>query len=234
MSDGVEWALHSCTVLATLPSDQALPAAKLAELHDLPPAYLAKHLQAMAAAGITEAVPGPRGGYRLARPPAEISLLDVVQAVDGSERAFRCSEIRQRGPVAGPPSAYRGRCGIARAMDRAEDAWRAELAATTVADLVADLLVSVPAELLQAGATWVQQVEVRRRRRRAGAGDEVDTRRSGGRGVREVEALAAGPPRRRRAGSADPGAAAGSARRQSRRTAVVGPEAPPREGEEGS
>src|SRR5688500_11934848 len=104
MSDGVEWALHSCTVLATLPSDQALPAAKLAELHELPPAYLAKHLQAMTGAGITEAVSGPRGGYRLARPPAAISLLDVVQAVDGLERSFRCREIRQQGPVAGPPS----------------------------------------------------------------------------------------------------------------------------------
>jgi Rrf2 family protein len=81
MSEGVEWVLHCCTVLATLPSDETLPAAKLAELHDVAPAYLAKHLQATAAAGITETVPGPRGGYRLARPPAEISILDVVQAV---------------------------------------------------------------------------------------------------------------------------------------------------------
>ena len=167
MSDGVEWSLHCCTVLATLPSDQALPAAKLAELHDLPPAYLAKHLPALTAAGIAESVPGPRGGYRLARPPTAISLLDVVTAVDGVERAFRCGEIRQQGPVAGPPSAYRRKCGIARAMWRAEDAWRAELRSTTVADLVADLLVSVPPDLLLAGAEWVQQVEVQRGRRRA-------------------------------------------------------------------
>jgi Rrf2 family protein len=234
MSDGVEWALHSCTVLATLPSDQALPAAKLAELHDLPPAYLAKHLQAMAAAGITEAVPGPRGGYRLARPPAEISLLDVVHAVEGSESAFRCSEIRQRGPVAGPPSAYRGRCGIARAMDRAEDAWRAELSATTVADLVADLVVSVPSELLQAGAAWVQQVEVRRRSRNARPRGAAHASGSGGRGIRGAAAPPAGPPRRRGGGAVAPGPAAGSGRQRSQRTAVVGPEAPPREGEEGS
>ena len=33
MSDGVEWALHCCTVLAALPSDQALPAARLAEFN---------------------------------------------------------------------------------------------------------------------------------------------------------------------------------------------------------
>jgi len=166
MSEGVEWTLHCCTVLATLPTGQTLPAAKLAELHDVPPAYLAKHLQATAGARITETVPGPRGGYRLARPAAEISVLDVVLAVDGEETAFRCSEIRQQGPVAGPPSTYRTPCGIARAMWRAEDAWRAELQATTIADLVAELLVSVPFEQLQAGAEWIQQVEVARGRRR--------------------------------------------------------------------
>jgi Rrf2 family protein len=173
MSEGVEWVLHSCTVLATLPSDQALPAAKLAELHDVPPAYLAKHLQAAAAAGITQSVAGPLGGYRLARPPTEISLLDVVLAVDGDAAAFRCDEIRQRGPVVGPASAYRRPCGIARAMRRAEDAWRTELATTTIADLVMELLVSVPSELLQAGAEWVQQVEVTRRQRRAGPAPAV-------------------------------------------------------------
>jgi Rrf2 family protein len=165
MSDGVEWLLHACTVLATLPSDQALPAAKLAELHGVPPAYLAKHLQAATAAGITESIPGPRGGYRLAKPPAEITLLEVVLAADGDDTAFRCTEIRQRGPVAGPPSTFRRPCGIARAMWRAEDAWRAELAATTIADLVMDLIVTVPAEVLQAGSEWVQQVEVNRRNR---------------------------------------------------------------------
>ena len=165
MSDGVEWTLHCCAVLAALPTGQTLPAAKLAELHDLPPAYLAKHLQATSAAGITESVPGPRGGYRLAKPPTEISLLEVVLAVDGDDRAFRCSEIRKRGPAAGPARAYRRPCGIARAMWRAEDAWRAELQDTSIADLVMELLATVPAEVLQAGAEWVQQVEITRRTR---------------------------------------------------------------------
>ena len=165
MSDGVEWALHCCTVLATLPADQALPAARLAEFHEVPPAYLAKHLQALTAAGITLSVPGPRGGYRLARPPAEVSVLDVVQAVDGEETAFRCSEIRQRGPAAGGPELYRRPCGIARAMWRAEDAWRAELAATSIGDLVVELMATVPRRQLVKGAEWVQSVEINRRSR---------------------------------------------------------------------
>lgn len=167
MSDGVEWSLHCCTVLAVLGEGQTLPAARLAEFHDVPPAYLAKHLQALAAAGIVSSVAGPRGGYRLARPPAEVTLLDVVLAVDGEETAFRCSEIRQRGPVAAAPDspAYRRPCGIARAMWRAEDAWRAELRATTVADLIDDLLATVPPDQLLRGAAWVQEVQIRRGRR---------------------------------------------------------------------
>src|SRR5947209_8292305 len=103
MSDGVEWAIHCCTVLALLPPDLALPAPRLAEFHGVPPAYLAKQLQALARAGIAESVPGARGGYRLARPADEITLLDVVHAIDGPEPAFRCTEIRRRGPAAVDP-----------------------------------------------------------------------------------------------------------------------------------
>jgi Rrf2 family protein len=166
MSDAVEWSMHCCTLLATLPADRTLPAARLAEFHDVPPAYLAKALQAMTAAGITESRPGPRGGYRLARPPAEITLLEVVLAVDGEDPAFRCDEIRRRGPASSDdPKAYPRPCGIARAMWRAEDAWRAELAATTVADLVTELIATVPSVLLQRGAEWIQSVEIKRRQR---------------------------------------------------------------------
>ena len=164
MSDAVEWSIHCCTVLAALPEDQALPAASLAEFHEVPPAYLAKALQALAGAGIVESRPGPLGGYRLARPPSEITVLDVVLAVDGDETAFQCSEIRQRGPAATPgSSAYRRPCGIARVMWRAEDAWRAELGAVSVADIVIELFETVPAAQLVKGAEWVKDVGIRRR-----------------------------------------------------------------------
>jgi Rrf2 family protein len=165
MSDGVEWALHCCTLLAALPADQALPSARLAEFHEVPPAYLAKQLQALTAAGITRSLPGPFGGYRLARPPAEISVLDVVLAIDGDDTAFRCSEVRQRGPAAGAASLYKRPCGIARTMWKAEDAWRAELASVSIGDLVRELVATVPADQLARGAAWVHHVELNRRSR---------------------------------------------------------------------
>jgi Rrf2 family protein len=157
LSDGVEWAMHCCTVLALLPPDNALPAAKLAEFHGVPGAYLAKHLQALSRAGIVESVPGPRGGYRLARPPVDITLWDILAAVEGSEPAFRCTEIRQRGPAAIEKSGYRVACSITRAMDRAERAWRSELEAQTVADLLGDLAMHVHPKAAMKAAAWFQE-----------------------------------------------------------------------------
>ena len=77
---------------------------------------------------------GPRGGYRLARPAPEITVLDVVEAIDGAEPAFRCTEIRRRGPSAAPAREYRLPCGVHRAFTRADEAWRRELELTTIAE----------------------------------------------------------------------------------------------------
>jgi len=139
MSEGVEWALHSCLNLTWLPSEQAVPAAKLAAFYGLPAAYLNKQLQALARAGIVSSTSGPRGGFRLARAAERITLLDVVVAIEGPDEAFRCEELLKRGPGADPAVDYRQACLVARAMRRADLAWRRELAARTLADLKADV-----------------------------------------------------------------------------------------------
>ncbi len=155
LSDGVEWGVHVCTLLAVLPPDSALPAARLAEYHGVPSAYLAKHLQSLAGAGVLETVKGPRGGYRLARPAAEITVLDVVEAIDGEEPAFRCTEIRRRGPTAMPAREYKNVCGIQRAFTRADEAWRKELGATTIASLVIGVMQEAPKAAVEKGARWL-------------------------------------------------------------------------------
>ena len=157
LSDGVEWGVHACVVLAVLPRDGALPAARLAEYHGVPSAYLAKHLQALARAGVLETVKGPRGGYRLARPATDITVLDVVEAIDGVEPAFRCTEIRRRGPSAMPAREYRFPCGIHRVFTQADDAWRAELAATNIADLVVGVVQEAPAAAIEKAARWITE-----------------------------------------------------------------------------
>ena len=54
MAEGVEWAVHCCILLHWAERD-AIPAAKLAEFHDLPAVYLNKQLQALGRAGIARA-----------------------------------------------------------------------------------------------------------------------------------------------------------------------------------
>lgn len=131
----VEWALHCCWLLGQTDAGSALPRRRLAEFFDLPEAYLAKVLRQLVDAGILTSVPGVSGGYRLARPAEQITALQVVQAVARDE-LFHCAEIRQRGPEALSAAECDQPCGIARAMHRAELAWRAELARTSVADLL--------------------------------------------------------------------------------------------------
>ena len=53
LSEGVEWGLHCAVVLALVPPDASLPAGRLAELHGVPVAYLAKHLQLLSRAEFT-------------------------------------------------------------------------------------------------------------------------------------------------------------------------------------
>jgi Rrf2 family protein len=136
LPEGVEWALHCTWLLAAAQPSEALPARRLAQFYDLPEAYLAKLLKALVRAGLLKATTGPRGGFRLAQPPEQITVADVVEAVEGPGPLFHCTEIRQRGPVPLTGTACREPCGIAQVMLRAERAWRAELAAVTIADLV--------------------------------------------------------------------------------------------------
>lgn len=155
LADGVEWALHCCTVLGAMPPQQAVPSAVLAEFHGVPSTYLAKQMQALSRANIVEAVPGRHGGYKLSRPAVDITILDVVLALEGPGRAFRCTEVRQQGPSAIAPSRYVKPCGIAAAMWQAEDAYRQALAETTIGDLVADLATGVDPEQTEKAFVWL-------------------------------------------------------------------------------
>ncbi|MDH0613114.1 MULTISPECIES: Rrf2 family transcriptional regulator [unclassified Agrobacterium] len=139
LGDGVEQAIHSVGMLAGLSEGGVLSAAALAEFHGVSTSYLLKHLQSLSNAGIVATVPGPKGGYRLARATDRITLLDIVLAVEGPQPAFRCAEIRQRGPNPLPGRYFTKPCGINAAMLKAEKAYRAELAKTTIADILGDL-----------------------------------------------------------------------------------------------
>jgi len=135
LGEGIEWAAHVCALLGALPPGRTLSVAALAEFHEVPRAYLAKHMQALARAGLVRSQRGPNGGYSLLRPAAEISLWDVRAALDGSGPDFRCQEIRRRGPCPSPKGDA-APCTIAAAFWEAERLYRERLQKVTVADIL--------------------------------------------------------------------------------------------------
>jgi Rrf2 family protein len=157
LSDGVEWGLHCAVFLAALPPEYVLPGKALAEYHGVSETYLLKHLQALTRADILESIPGPKGGYRLAKSADQITLLAVVEAIEGKDNAFRCQEIRQCGPAALEPSAYRLPCAINVTMLRAEAAWKDVLRAQTLAELAQSVTRSLDPRVAELALPWLQQ-----------------------------------------------------------------------------
>ncbi len=161
LGDGVEQAIHSVGMLAGLSEGGVLSAAALAEFHGVSTSYLLKHLQLLSGAGIVSTVPGSKGGYRLARTTDKITLLDIVLAVEGPQPAFRCAEIRQRGPNPLPGRYFTKPCGINAAMLKAEKAYRAELAKTSIADILGDLAATDDGGIAARGCAFLELNERR-------------------------------------------------------------------------
>ena len=157
LGEGVEAAIHCAAMLAGVDGEATMPGAAMAEAFGLSPSYLLKHLNALTAAGILESVPGPTGGYRLARATDCITLLDIVLAIEGREPAFRCGEIRQRGPAGVDVSAYAKPCGINVAMQKAERSYRASLAEVRLSDIVAKHMSDADPRSVAANCAFVER-----------------------------------------------------------------------------
>jgi Rrf2 family protein len=80
------YAVQALVHLARLPPGAWGRAREIAGAAGLPDTFLAKVLGQLVKAGLARSVKGPRGGYSLARAPKEITLLDIIEAVDGPIR----------------------------------------------------------------------------------------------------------------------------------------------------
>ena len=88
-SDAVTIALHCAGALAQAP-ERFFSARELADTFHVSLAHLALVMRRLARAGIVGSTRGPHGGFRLARPPTEVSLQDVYEAVDGPVEIRPC------------------------------------------------------------------------------------------------------------------------------------------------
>jgi Rrf2 family protein len=81
------YALHAAVHMALQKHKHATVASHdIASERGIPSRFLVKLLRPLVTARILHSVKGPNGGYRLARSPSEISLLDIIEAVDGPIR----------------------------------------------------------------------------------------------------------------------------------------------------
>ena len=82
---------YALQTLAALPEDGNYHLSRdLARKLHLPAPYLAKILQSLVQAGLLESVRGPKGGFRLARPAREVTVGDVLQALEGTDVLQGC------------------------------------------------------------------------------------------------------------------------------------------------
>lgn len=154
-STSVEYGLH-CLLPLCAPDVHA-SSQELAEFQGISPAYLAKLFAALKRAGLVEALEGAGGGYRLARPAQDISVLDVIQALEGDKPLFQCNEIRSQCAVFGgqPPAwAHKGLCSIHAVMLEAENQMRKVLASHSLADIAARLAGKAPKAFPREVTAW--------------------------------------------------------------------------------
>jgi Rrf2 family protein len=78
-----DYAVRAVYYLTKLGSDSRAATSQIAEEQHIPPSFLAKIISQLSVAGLLHTSRGARGGVSLARDPEEISLLDVVEAIDG-------------------------------------------------------------------------------------------------------------------------------------------------------
>lgn len=155
-----EYGLHCLLHLAGPPDGGAPSSADMAAFQGISPSYVAKLFTQLEKAGIVDSAEGIGGGYRLARPPEEITVLEVVDAVEGGKSLFKCREIRRNCILYGdapPPSATRGLCGIHALMREAEQRMRSVLGERTLADLAASVRTKIPATYRQARNDWFDE-----------------------------------------------------------------------------
>lgn len=129
ISRTAEYALLAVVCLAREP-DNAVGTPRIARATKIPAGYLSRVLQSLARAGLVTSNPGRSGGFRLARPPKLITILDVVNAVDPVRRIEKCPlNIDDHGS---------NLCPLHRRLDAAIGATEKAFRETSIAELVTE------------------------------------------------------------------------------------------------
>jgi Rrf2 family protein len=123
-----DYAVRAMLALTRGNGNGLLSARRIADAMAIPVRFLPQVLADLQRSGLVEAAPGRSGGYRLARDPADITLLTVIEAVEGESRRRTCV-------LRGGPCGLDGHCDVHDVFFRGQEALLATLAGATLADL---------------------------------------------------------------------------------------------------
>jgi len=148
ISAKAEYAVRAAVELAAASGDKPVKAERLATAQDIPLNFLENNLGELRHAGVVRSQRGAEGGFRLARPAEEVTIADVIRAVDGPLASVR----------GGPPEqvTYSG------AAEPLTNVWiavraslRTVLERVTLAELAADKLPAHVRKLAEDPEAWI-------------------------------------------------------------------------------
>jgi len=124
-----DYALRACVEVAHSTSVERIPTAEIAARQGIPLPFLAKIVSQLVIRGILDSTRGANGGVKLARPPEEISLLEVIEAIDGPVALNRCTR---------EPSSCEmmSTCPLCEIFGEAEESLTRRFRTTTLSDIV--------------------------------------------------------------------------------------------------
>ena len=132
-SVSIEYAIHGLIYLARAGGEKPVLLADIASAVKVPKEYLRKIFQMLTRARLVAGRRGAGGGYRLALPAHELTLRQVVEAVEGSLPLYGCLHMRRHCELALS-------CPVQKAFDEARQKMAETLQGTTIADLTREIV----------------------------------------------------------------------------------------------
>jgi Rrf2 family protein len=114
LTRGTDYGIRGVLYLAMQPFEQVTLLRDVAKSQDVPESYLAKIFQDLNKAGLVRSHRGAKGGFSVARPASQITLRQVVEALQGPISLNRCLDIREVCP-------RQERCAVSLVLRKAQE-----------------------------------------------------------------------------------------------------------------
>src|SRR5271169_5380402 len=95
----------------------------------IPKSFLAKIFQSLVKAGLVRSIRGAGGGFALVKDPAQVSVLEIIEAIEGKIVFQRCKQLK-------PDCDHAGGCALCGLFEQAQDGVKDVLLRTTLVDLI--------------------------------------------------------------------------------------------------